>query len=215
MLVLGVCAVAAVLIGAAVTGFAAEETLPKGVLIGDADGIHTDAQGYYYIDARNLLPGDVIHKEITIQNLAADDSSRAGSIPYTISMTAQPLLSKGPADLLETRCTLKLDGKVIYEGSVKGDGTPNMNTAALELGSYAVGESHTLDVTLTVDPELELGGEKSEAEFRWCFYAHRSADEAPPDTGVWSNYGFLLPVAALLGLCVLLVSLKARRGKGK
>ncbi|MDR0813720.1 MAG: hypothetical protein LBO63_06965 [Oscillospiraceae bacterium] len=188
--------------------------LPAGILIGDQDGIHVDAHGYYYIDARKLKPGEVIHKIITIENLEYNDPTPEAKIPYVVTMMAEPVMSKGPVDLLNTRCVIKLDGKIVYDGTVRGDGTPNMNITPLELGKYNLGDRHILDVTLTVDPNAQFGEELSEADFKWIFYAYRSLDVAPPKTGVAAfidSYGYLIPVAALLLCGVILIPLKKKR----
>jgi hypothetical protein len=179
--------------------------LPGGILIGDQEGIHADKHGYYYIDARNLHPGDVIHKVVTVQNLEGNDLTPEGKIPYTMSMTSEPLFSLGPVDLLDaTHLTIKLDGKIIYDGTCRGNGTPNMLETALPLGVYALGDRHSLDFTLTVDPNMKLSKEKSEADFRWHFYAWRKADYTPPPTGEELMMKYM-PAAILGGM--LLVSL--------
>ena len=192
---------------------AVQTTLPSGVIIGDQDGINVDAHGYYYIDARDLEGGDVIHKTVTIQNLSQNDRTPEGQIPYTISMTAQPLFNRGPEDLLDkTQLVLKLDGRVIYTGRVRGDGIPNMIAQALDLGTYDVGERRTLDITLTVDNDLQLYEEKSEADFKWEFYAYRASASIPPKTGLLETYWmYLLPIGGNLLLFLLLAFMKKKR----
>jgi hypothetical protein len=215
--VVSLCVLFTVISGS-VSVSAAESTttnLPAGILIGDQDGIHVDAHGYYYIDARGLKPGDVITKTVTLQNLEHNDRTPEGKVPYTLSMTAEPLFSRGPVDLLDaTHLTIKLDGRIIYDGTCRGNGNPNMIEKALPLGDYAVGDRRQLDFTLTVDPNMQLFEEKSEADFRWHFYAYRSIETDPPKTGVtafFEQYGMLIPVALLLSFFALLIPLKKKR----
>jgi hypothetical protein len=210
-----ICSMTATFFGMA-PGAAAAETvnLPAGILIGDQDGVQVDEHGEYYIDARGLKPGDVIHKVLTIQNLEQNDKSPEGKAPYTLTMTAEPLLSAGPVDLLEkVHLTLKLDGKIIYEGPSRGNGTPNMIEKALNLGAYKLGERRILDVTLKVDPALQLFEKKSEADFKWHFYAYRVKEDDPPKTGILEDYGALFPIGGVLLLVALLLPLKKRRGE--
>lgn len=206
------CIISAVFSGTAVVN-AAAINLPSGFLIGDQDGIHVDASGEYYIDARDLKPGDVIHTTLTIQNLAQNDKTPEGKVPYTLVMRTEPLTNSGPVDLLdEVSLTLKLDGETVYDGRVRGDGVPNMIEKALELGDYAVGDRRILDITLTVSPEMKQYEEISEADFKWVFYAYRAVDADPPKTGLLDGYWmYLLPIAGAVLLSALLLLMKKRR----
>ena len=212
---LALCLLSAMVSGMAVTASAAggTELLPPGLLIGDQDGISVDAHGYYYLDVRGLMPGDVVRKTVTIQNLSHGDPGPEGKLPYSLSMTSEPLLSTGPVDLLDkVNLTLKLDGRVVYDGRVRGDGTPNMIEKALPLGLYALGARKTLEITLRAAPDMQVYEEKSEADFRWRFYALRAAESEPPKTGIAdSRYLLLLPVGCALGFFAILLLLKKRR----
>jgi hypothetical protein len=167
------CVAAAVFSG---TAAAAVANLPDGFLIGDQDGVRMDAGGYYYMDCQNLLPGQVIHKTLSIQNLPTGSRAPEDNTPFTLSMTAEPLESSGPVDLLDTALVMELDGVTIYEGSVRGDGSPDMRERPLPLGVYAVGDTKTLAITLTVDPDMPPDAKASRADFRWRFYASRERD---------------------------------------
>jgi hypothetical protein len=212
LLALSVCLIAVVISGTTAASAATATNLPAGILIGDQDGIHVDAHGYYYIDVRGLKPGDVIHKTITIQNLEQNDTTPEGKVPYTMTMTAEPLLSRGPVDLLDaTHLTIKLDGEIIYDGTCRGDGTPNMIQQALALGVYAVGDRRVLDFTLTVDSKMQLFEEKSEADFKWQFYAYRAVAYDAPKTGIMDTYDYLFPIGGTMLLFLALIPLKKRR----
>jgi len=213
--VLALCLLTAMISGMAVRAGAAETVqLPDGVLIGDQDGIHTDGNGAYYIDARGLKPGDVIHKVITIQNLSHNDTAPEAKIPYTVTMMAEPVSTSGPVDLLDkVHLTIKLEGQVIYDGRSRGDGPPDMTVTPLQLGTYELGGRKTLDVTLTVAPDMEIHEEKSEADFKWIFYAFRVVEAEPPKTGLLENFGYLLPMGVVLLLIFLF--LKKRRDRDR
>ena len=180
-LILSVLLIAAVFSGTAVS--AAATDLPPGVLIGDQNGIKASADGTYFIDAEGLKAGDVITKRLTILNTA----------PYgcDISMTAEPLDETGPLKLLdEVYLNLKLDGTVVYDGRVRGDDGINMIRNALQLGNYKSGQQRTLDITLTVDPQMKTYyWTASEAHFKWNFYAQRKEYSPPPKTGEIVRYG--------------------------
>jgi hypothetical protein len=214
-----VCLITTVFSGAAVSAGAvsgvsqaAQTNLPAGILIGDQDGIYADAHGIYYIDARSLKPGDVIRKTLTLQNLEQNDKTPEGKTPYTLTMTAEPLWNKGPIDLLDSvALNLTLDGKTVYQGPCRGDGTPNMIQKALDLGVYKVGDRHMLEITLTVDPAMPIFEEKSEADFKWHFYAYRAQEDDDVKTGILESYLYLLPIGGTLLLLTLIIPLKKRR----
>jgi hypothetical protein len=193
---------------------AAETKLPPNFLIGDQDGINVDVDGTYMIDARKLQPGDVIKKTLTIQNLEQDDPTPEGSIPYTLTMRAEPLETKGPVNLLDqVQLTIEFDGNVLYQGRVRGDEGVNMIENALQLGVYATGDRKTMNITLRVDDDAIPQPEKSEADFAWHFYAFRALTrETPPDTGwLGDNAMYLLLFTGMLLACVLMFLKKKRR----
>lgn len=186
------------------TASAAATSLPAGVLIGDQDGITCSQEGEYYIDATGLQAGDVLTKQVTIRNTE----------PYTykISMTADPMEETGPLKLLdEIHLNLKLNGKTLYDGRVRGDEGVNMILNALDLGTYTSGDTAIMDITLTVNPEMQkYWYTSSEAWLRWNFYAARP-DEGKdgPKTGEMVTYGMYILGGCLLGTSlVLLISKK-------
>ena len=184
---------------------AAATNLPAGMLIGDQDGIHVSADGDYFICAEALEAGDVITKRLTIHNTE----------PYTfkLSMTAEPLEETGPLQLLdELRCTLRMDGKVLYDGRIRGNDGIDMIRNALDLGTYQSGGQKTLDITLTVNPDMQQHHwAASEAYFKWNFYAVQNVKEEGPITGevIKNSLYFILP-GLMLAMGVL-VLIKRRR----
>jgi len=179
---------------------AATTNLPNSFLIGDSDGARVGWDGVYYINAAGVVPGDVITKHLTIQNLDTTGTTPESTIPYTLTMRAEPLFSIGPVDLLDVvHLELKLDGQIIYSGRVRGDEGVNMIEAPLRLGEYRPGDQKVLDIKLTVGKDWELTHEESVAEFKWIFYAWREAPFEPPRTGI-AEYA----VAGLIGGTVLM-----------
>jgi len=182
--------------------------LPDSFLIGDADGIRVGVDGVYYIHAVGVVPGDVFTKRLTIQNL---DQGSESYLPYTLAMRAEPLFSNGPVDLLDVvDLELKLDGRVIYSGRVRGDEDVNMIENALPLGVYTPGDQKTLDIKLTVGTDWELTREKSVAEFKWLFYAWRETPKEPPNTGL-SEYGIFIIFGGVALLWVFIILKKKKR----
>jgi hypothetical protein len=146
-------------------------------LIADDSGLEADQEGQYYIDVRDLQPGEIIHKRLTIRNLDRDT-------PFDLGLTAEEVSWSGPIDLLrEVQLTLSLEGQVVYQGRLAGDEGPGMVDRPLSLGTYATGDQRTLDVVLAAPADLPVGPVASAADFRWRFYATRAEGSVPPRTG--------------------------------
>ena len=218
--VLCMCLVASVISGTMVNA-AAATNLPDSFLIGDQNGIKVGVDGEYYIECVDVLPGDVFHKVLTIQNLDMDGATPESSIPFNLSMRMEPVSEIGPVKLLDiTKLVLKLEGTTIYSGRVRGDDGINAILNALNLGQYKPGDQRTLDITLTVDGNINQADWKqdtySEAQFRWIFYAWREKSEDGPKTGFLENYGvYLLPVGGMVTLSAVLFFLKTKKKRGE
>jgi len=190
---------------------AAATNLPAGFLIGDQNGIRVGVDGAYFIDAVDLEAGDVITKTLTIQNFE----------PYALllGMTATPLEETGPLKLLdEVHLSLKLDGREIYSGRVRGDEGADMTRNALDLGEYKPGAVRTLHITLTVSPQMKAySWTPSEALFKWTFYAFQPTDPKTPKTGLLENNGILYFALGVTTSAVLflLVLIKKRRREAR
>ncbi|MCL2332070.1 MAG: LPXTG cell wall anchor domain-containing protein [Actinomycetia bacterium] len=200
----------AVIMASAAIAPAATTDLPPGVLIGDSAGISVGADGDYFIDAEDLHAGDVITKQLTILNTEAS--------AYDISLAAEPLDETGPLKLLdEVRCTLVLDGAVIYDGRVRGADGTNMIVNALSLGNYTSGQQRTLDITLTVNPQMKTHSySASTAFFSWKFYATKKTPSPPisalPKTGDIVRYAlYLIILMAALIAGISLALMRERR----
>ena len=218
--VLCVCLLASVISGTMVNA-AAATNLPDSFLIGDQNGIKVSTNGEYYINCADVLPGDEFHKVLTIQNLDMNGVTPGSSIPYKLTMRMEPVSETGPVKLLDiTRLVLKLDGTTIYSGRVRGDEGVNAVMNSLDLGEYKPGDQGKLDITLTVDGNVnqaEWNKAYSEAKFRWIFYAWREKTEDDgPKTGLLENYGvYLLPIGGMVTLGAVLFFLKRKKNRGE
>jgi len=201
-IIFSVLLIAAVLSGTTAQVQAAEAELPPGVLIGDQSGLTVSESGEYFINADSLEAGDVITKQLEIRNLE--------SYTYNIFMRAEPLEETGPLHLLnEVKCTLTLDGKVLYDGRVRGDEGFNMILESLDLGTYESGKQRTLIIKLIVNPEMKkYYWTASEAFFKWHFYAARPEEKSEqPKTGevVKNSLYFIFPgMVFAMGILVLI-----------
>jgi len=188
-------------------------SLPSSFLIGDSEGIKVGVDGVYYIEALGVVPGDVFTKRLTIQNLDMSGSTPESSIPYTLAMRAEPLFNIGPVDLLDViNLELKLDGQIIYSGRVRGDAGVDMIQNALNLGTYQPGDQRALEIKLSVGTNWELSYEKSEAEFKWIFYAFRLTPLSTPKTGV-TDYAAIGLIGGMVLLWLFLLLKKKKRNR--
>jgi len=187
--------------------YAAATNLPAGILIGDQNGIQVSVDGEYFIDWEGLNASDTLTKRLNIHNMEP--------YSYKISMTAEPLEETGPLHLLdEVSVTLKLDGKVIYDGRVRGDDGINMILNALDLGNYNSGDQRVLDISMKVDPDMKKYYWKiSEAFFKWNFYAVRVVpyDGGSPKTGEIIKNGMYALMGGIAGATVILLVLKKKQ----
>jgi hypothetical protein len=200
------------LIGSSAPAFAASVGLPESFLIGDENGISVSETGDYSINLTDLEPGDVITRTITIRNLEK-------SAHYSLSMMAEPVGITGSMDLLNNiLLRVKLDGKLLYEGRLRGDGqgthsytgnSVNMIENALPLGDYGSGDYGRIDLEMVMDVDhinYWTLSEKSTADVRWRFDA--TNDEVKggggtPKTGDIVRWGlYILPLLLLIALAL-------------
>jgi len=211
LIALGGCLFAAALLGADAATAAAPRELPAGILIADDRGIAAGKDGAFFLDAQHLRPGEVVTKKLTIKNDNRDT-------PFRLGLSVQPGEATGPSNLLDkVRMELVMDGKTLYEGRVRGTDGVDLTKHELPLGSWKYGDARDLTVRLTVDKDIRIGYQKSEATVGWTFKAVRDtqAAAAGPKTGdgflpwVWA-FGALF---SLMGLALAAARLWAgRRG---
>jgi len=182
--------------------------LPDSLLIGDNDGIHVNSNGEYYLINEAVTPGEVIKKNIVIQNLEVPKTSLESGIPYIIYMTMEPVSSNGPVELLDTHLKIIKDSAVLYNGDLRGNGEYGMNARlnSLYLGRYSPGDRGQLIIELTikddVSPEI-WNSQVSDAVFRWKFTAERDLKTPIPKTGVLINIVVFVFAAAFIILAIM------------
>ncbi len=115
---------------------------PERIAVLDDDGGSVSDNGEYFFEVDNMQPGKTYTKKIQIMNLFEDKAFR-------VYFKAESVSKKGEIDLeKECTCTITLDGEQIYQGSVTGEGTPNINEKAIDLGLYEPGSSSHLVVNI-------------------------------------------------------------------
>lgn len=151
------------------------ETLPPGMVIGDAEGIYSTPEGEYYVDLINILPGETYEKEITIRSLDLEE-------PFSLGMLAEFKDSKGPINWKDhLTLSLTLDGEELYHGPLLGDGSFDWSQTPLELGVCKYGTDKILKAVFTADSELtnEDYQEDSETTFLWTFVGTKDQPTEP------------------------------------
>lgn len=116
--------------------------LPEKLVVLDDKGNSVSENGEYYFSVDNMQEGEHYTKKVQIMNLREDAS-------YHIQFMAQKISSSGEIDLEnDCKCVITLGDKVIYEGKVTGEGTPDIRTDPLDLGSYGPGESRAMKIDI-------------------------------------------------------------------
>jgi hypothetical protein len=178
--------------------------LPPGVLVADQDGLQVGLDGVYLVDARELLPGQRLSRQLVIR-----DEVGPG---FRLWLWGEPVGQGGPAALLDqVRLRLSLDGRVLYEGRFRGDEGETMTVRSLDLGWHEPGRESVLKIEFKVADELELGPERSWADMRWHFTAVRDRSAQSPGTGTGDAVGWLWPVAGGLALAAVGLVIAGRR----
>lgn len=114
--------------------------LPEKLVVLDDKGQSVSENGEYFFEVVGMQEAEHYTKNVTVMNLREDAS-------YRIDFMAQPVSKSGEIDLENNcQCVIKLDDKVVYEGKVTGEGTPDIRTAPLDLGHYVPGESHVMHI---------------------------------------------------------------------
>lgn len=154
----------------------AANTLPPGLVIGDAEGIYATSDGEYYIDLVDILPGESYKKDITIRSLDLEE-------PFSLGLLVEEVSSSGSV-LWQNHITLTLvlDGKEIYQGPLLGNGEFDWSKTPLELGVCKYGTDKILQATFTLDSHLtsEDLREQSKVEFYWTFVGTKDQQPIKP-----------------------------------
>lgn len=167
---------------------ATTQNLPPGVVIADENGISATAEGEYYIDLPNILPGDSYKKDITIRSLDIKE-------PFDLGVLVTPKSKDGMLDLNDVvTLTLTLDGKKIYNGKLLGDGTFDWTTQPLRLGVCEYGKDQLLTAEFSIDKNLDTESFKEESQllYYWTFVATKNQDK-PKESTAESTGGATAP----------------------
>lgn len=118
------------------------------------------------------MPGDVFTDSVELSNTTDRDAE-------LFFNTEQLGLTEEQDDLLENlMLTISMDGKELYSGNLKAEEMGR----AVSLGTYAPGQTGTLDFTVTVPPELDNPYALRDADVRWVFFVQQE-DPVSPDAG--------------------------------
>lgn len=163
--------------------------LPPGLVIGDSQGLYANDDGEYFIDIKNILPGESYSKEITLRN--TDEKE-----PFELGILASELSQSGSIDYKKClTLTLLLDDKKIYHGKILGEDKDNWTQKALTLGSFSYGIDKILKVIIKVDSSLSNEDFKKDSEFKfkWEFVATRNQKPIEPKEEKQQKPSFSLP----------------------
>lgn len=193
--------------------------IPEGLYVMDEDGKSISQNGEYCVDISKMRSGETYTKVLSIQNLIEK--------PYTLTMSAAPISSEGNLDLEEyTNIKLYLDGELIYDGKVTGEGSVNMQNSPIDLGEVVSGQSKELkaEIMWNGDGLKEIEGQEylGKVDFKWIFEAsikEETTTEVPntlisdsntPNTGFGNT--LLIIFAAVLFISAVFVGVMTRRG---
>jgi len=183
---------------------AAETNLPDSFLIDDENGISVKGAGTFLLYSRDLMPGDVTTRTLTLRNLEQGE-------PFRLHMLGESPRSAGFVDWLDNlHLRITLDGRVLYTGRLRGDGgdTRTMKgngidliNEGLDLGIYRMGDYGTLEFVVTADAGHMSADDlyaSSSANIDWVFVAVKDAKTDPPKTGEAFRYSMAVLLLSLL-----------------
>lgn len=180
-------------VGAFASGYQTKYYFPDCLVLADDKGMSVNDEGEYFIDAKDLKPGDTIHSTLTFMNLSQDDKW------FELYIQTEPISKQGPVNLFEgVELTINLvEGfwpfkGCYFKGNIAGDGVSRYSETwndkvdmtdpqGVMLGRYPAQTYGVYQVELHVDPEMKVYNEKSEAIFKWRFIANEYVPPEPPD----------------------------------
>ncbi|WP_086348614.1 LPXTG cell wall anchor domain-containing protein [Candidatus Enterococcus clewellii] len=154
---------------------AEEINIPDGFVIGDDQGLSVTENGGYFFNLSGLMPGDIITRNLVIQNNRSDD--------YRLKMIIAPKSHEGPVNLIESMSMVfMLNNKTIYDGNLSSNEQgETVESREIDFGVISAGSKQTMDIELKVlrnIPFDEFMSGPSEAIVTWTFIAER--DEPLP-----------------------------------
>lgn len=116
--------------------------LPEKLVVLDDEGISASETGEYYFEVEGMKVGETYVKKVQLMNLREDAD-------YHMGLRFERMTTSGDFDLEEEcMCEVLLDEKQVYSGKITGEGTPDIQDNALDLGLYRSGDSHRLEVRI-------------------------------------------------------------------
>lgn len=126
----------------------------------------------FFQNFTTAMPGDVFTDSVELSNTTDRDAE-------LFFNTEQLSLTEKQDDLLKNlMLTISMDGQELYSGNLKAEEMGG----AVSLGTYAPGQTGTLDFTVTVPPELDNPYALRDADVRWVFSVQQE-DPVSPDAG--------------------------------
>lgn len=155
----------------------AEEQLPEGVVIGDNDGLNAKKNGEYFVNLKNVQPGQKWEKTISMMNMEKDSV-------YSLTMQISPPVVSGPLDLSkEIQMVITYEGKTLYEGPASGvSKDKDFQNNRMEFGTFKSGDSRAFNVTYEMPGNYTKEDflEKSIMDNVWTFYAIKPQQDNTP-----------------------------------
>lgn len=210
--------------------------LPEQLVVLDDTGRSVSKNGEYYFSVDSMTPNEVYTKNIQIENLRTDADCH-------ITLSAGLVSKIGDIDLNEECvCRMYLQDKLIYEGKVSGEGTPDLRDKPLDLGLYRANDPRVLRVEITWTDTGKSGGRidygkrlvdsngvtilraktgksyiEGEVLFKWIFQAEVQPKPNQPDKPVVTGDVITFTLFGIAGtallVMVILVLLKRRKEK--
>ncbi|WP_348921025.1 hypothetical protein [Enterococcus rotai] len=195
------------------------QELPKGMVIGDEQGIVAKKNGEYLMEVKDVMPGKNWHTTISMVNMEK-------GIPYKLTMLISPSKVSGDLDLSKSiQMTLTYQNKQIYQGPISGVSRDlDLQRTPLDLGVFQAGDSRALEV------DFSLSGKYTKEDFAvknlmenvWTFYAVATTNTLTPKmhgifpaTGEAIKQGMIFLCLGLFIVLIILLIWKSKRKKNK
>ncbi|EOH95036.1 hypothetical protein UAW_02115 [Enterococcus haemoperoxidus ATCC BAA-382] len=200
------------------------QELPKGMVVGDDQGIVAKKNGEYLMEVREVMPGKKWHTTISMVNMEK-------GIPYRLTMLISPPEVSGNLDLSKSiQMTLTYQNKQVYKGPISGVSSKlDLQRTPLDLGVFQAGDSRALEV------DFSLSGEYTNQDFAvknvmdniWTFYAVTTTEPSsgsitdsltPKQHGLFPSTGEAMKQGMIflcLGLFIILIVLLIGKAKRK
>lgn len=200
------------------------QELPKGMVIGDDQGIKAQKNGEYLMEVTDVMPGKSWHTTISIVNMEK-------GIPYRLTMLISPPEVSGNLDLSNSiQMTLTYQNEQIYQGPISGVSSKlDLQRTPLDLGVFQAGDSRALEV------DLSISGKYTNQDFAvknvmdnvWTFYAVSTTEPTSDSTtdpltpkphGIFPSTGEAIKQSMIflcLGLFIILIVLLIGKSKRK